>query len=101
MSEGKQRDFYKSGAWVNCRNNYMKSVGGLCEICKEKGLIVPAIIVHHKVHLNAENLSDPNVSLNFNNLQAVCRDCHARLHGKEKRYFVREDGTVEVIAPFV
>lgn len=94
MSEGKQRDFYKSGAWVNCRNNYMKSVGGLCEICKEKGLIVPAIIVHHKVHLNAENLSDPMIALSFDNLQAVCRVHHEELHGKPKRYRVEEDGSI-------
>ena len=68
MSRGKQSQFYKTGAWVQCRNAYLKSVGGLCEKCLEKGLIVPAEIVHHKIHLNAENLSDPSISLNPANL---------------------------------
>lgn len=102
MSEGKQAHFYKTGAWVNCRRDYLKSVGGLCERCKAKGMIVPAEIVHHKIHLNAENLSDPNVSLSFDNLQAVCRNCHAELHGREKRFKVSEDGRVySTDAPYV
>lgn len=101
MSRGSQAQFYKTGAWVNCREEYLKKVGGLCEICLSKGMIVPAEIVHHKVHLNVENLYDPNISLCFDNLQAVCRDCHAKLHGKEKRFTVRADGTVEAIAPYV
>ena len=43
--------FYKSKAWQECRASYLKSVGGLCERCYKKGLIVPATTVHHKIWL--------------------------------------------------
>ena len=94
MSRGQQSQFYKTAEWVKCREDYMKSVKGLCEICKSKGLIIPAEIVHHKIHLNATNINNPNVTLNFNNLQAVCRKCHGELHGHTKRYEVMEDGSI-------
>ena len=95
MSQGKQSQFYKTAAWVSCRNSYLKSVGGLCERCLAKGLIVPAEIIHHKIHLNENNINDPSVSLNFDNLEAVCRSCHGELHGKRKRYTIAADGSVE------
>lgn len=94
MSRGQQSQFYKTGAWVNCRNNYLKSVGGLCERCKAKGLIVPAEIVHHKIHLNASNITDPTITLNPKNLEALCRVHHAEEHGTVKRFEVMADGTV-------
>ena len=96
MSTGKQSEFYKSKTWQACRDNYLKSVGGLCEKCKAKGLIVPAIIVHHKIHLNANNIDDPSITLNPVNLQAVCRKCHEEEHpkGTPKRYEVGADGSI-------
>lgn len=95
MSKGKQAAFYKTKTWQNCRDDYMKSVGGLCERCLAKGLIVPAEIIHHKIHLNESNINDPSVSLNFDNLEALCRVCHGEAHGKVKRYTIGEDGRVE------
>ena len=95
MSQGKQSQFYKTAAWVSCRKAYLASVGGLCERCLAKGLIVPAEIIHHKIHLNENNINDPSVSLNFDNLEAVCRSCHGELHGKRKRYTIAADGRVE------
>lgn len=87
--------FYKSKAWQNCSKNYSKSVGGLCERCLEKGLIVAGAIVHHKVWLNAENINDPSVSLNWDNLELVCRDCHTAEHiRKKKRFSVDEQGRI-------
>ena len=96
MSKGKQSEFYKSKTWQKCRDNYLKSVGGLCERCKAKGLIVPAIIVHHKTHITTENLTDPSITLNPSNLQAVCKKCHEELHpkGMVKRYEVGADGRI-------
>ena len=88
--------FYKSTAWVNCRNSYMSKVGGLCEKCKEKGRIVPAEEVHHKTWLNPRNLNDPSITLNYDNLIALCRECHRREHNgrEEPRYIVDELGRV-------
>lgn len=88
--------FYKSPAWKKCRAAYAKSVGGLCEVCLDAGIVRAGEIVHHKVHINPENISDPTVILDWSNLQLVCRDCHAKLHGARegRRYRLDEMGRV-------
>ena len=48
--------FYLSEAWRNTRDAYIKSVGGLCELCLKEGMITPAEIVHHKVFLTPDNI---------------------------------------------
>lgn len=90
-------DFYSSQAWKDCRKAYAKSVGNLCEVCLSKGLYNAGEIVHHKVHLTPANIGDPNVTLSFNNLQLVCRDCHAAIHGDKaasRRFTVDAAGRV-------
>ncbi|UWP69737.1 HNH endonuclease [Subdoligranulum variabile] len=69
-------------------------MGGLCEQCLKTGLVKPGEIVHHKVHLTPDNINDPEVSLSWNNLELLCRDCHAKAHGSLKRYKVDEMGRV-------
>lgn len=91
MKENKA--FYKTQAWQKCRNAYMEYRNGLCEVCLSKGIYKPAEIVHHKIHLTPENIKDPSVSLCWDNLQAVCRDCHAEIHGG-RRYKVDAQGHV-------
>ena len=89
------RTFYSSKAWKQTRAAYAKSKGNLCERCLKKGLIVPGVIVHHKVYLTPENINDPAVSLNWNNLELVCADCHAEEHNRlQRRYTVDEYGRV-------
>ena len=73
----------------------MKSVGGLCEVCLLNGVYEPAVIIHHKVFLTPQNVQDPNISLNWSNLQAVCRKCHGEIH-KERRYTVDSMGRVNI-----
>ena len=85
---------YKSKTWQKTRAAYVKSVGGLCERCRAKGLIKAGVIVHHKVHLTPKNVTDPNVTLCFDNLELLCRDCHAEEHKGLKRYTVDEFGRV-------
>ena len=80
------KSFYDSKQWQKCRDLYAQSVNHLCEVCLEKGLCVPGVIVHHKIHLNADNVNDPSVTLNFDNLQLVCTACHNKIHmTKEKK----------------
>lgn len=87
--------FYKSIAWQNCRNAYIKKVGGLCEDCLKENKITPAEEVHHLVPISPSNISDPNITLNFKNLCALCREHHRRRHGeKERRYTIDEQGRV-------
>ena len=90
-----RKRFYKSQAWKKTAAAYARSQNYLCEICKDQGLLTPGEFVHHKVHLNEINFSDPNVSLSWDNLQLVCRKHHAELHRKNvKRYSIDETGHV-------
>lgn len=87
--------FYKSKRWQECRETYAKSKGYLCEMCKDKGIIKQGEIVHHKINITPGNIYDPDITLNWNNLMLLCRDCHAMVHKKIKRYRVDELGRVE------
>lgn len=103
MAGTNARHLYDSKAWADTRKAYMKSVGGLCERCSDKGLIVPAEVVHHKVPLTEENVSDTTVSLSWDNLQALCRKCHAEVHDDiyrertGRRYKVDEQGHIIIV----
>lgn len=89
------KQFYCSKAWKETRKAYAKSRGGLCERCLRKGLYRPGVIVHHKVYLSPENISDPAVSLCWDNLELLCRECHAQEHdGLKRRYKVDDQGHV-------
>lgn len=94
--KSKREQFYNSDAWKSCRENYLKSVGGLCEICLKQGLITPAVIVHHKIHITESTLNNPAVTLNPKNLQALCIPCHNKIHfaRKDRRYMVDAEGHV-------
>lgn len=94
--------FYHSAAWKNTRRNYKQSVGGLCERCLAKGMIVPADIVHHKIPLTDQNVNDLSISLSWDNLQALCRQCHAEVHDDMyaertgRRYRINNNGQVVI-----
>jgi 5-methylcytosine-specific restriction endonuclease McrA len=89
------KSFYKSRAWQHCRDAYAKSQAGLCERCLKEGKIVPGEIVHHKVYISPENINNPEITLNWNNLELVCRECHEREHkGLKNRFAVDEFGRV-------
>ena len=78
--------FYKSRQWIECRKGYLTSVFGICERCER-----PALIVHHKIELTPENINDPEISLNWENLEALCQDCHNKEHHGSDWDVVRED----------
>ncbi|MBQ4424563.1 MAG: HNH endonuclease [Lachnospiraceae bacterium] len=91
--------FYNSEAWHHCRASYLRKVGGLCELCMKQGKVEPAEIVHHKIVLNENNVTDPSVTLNFEHLQALCRKHHAEVHTRkrDRRYIVDEMGHVTAL----
>lgn len=75
----------------------MKRDQMLCQDCLKKGRIVPAEEVHHIIPLQPENITDPSITLNEENLVSLCRECHRRRHSEnygEKRYTVDEMGRV-------
>lgn len=91
------KGFYTSKAWKQNSKAYLSSVDGLCERCRAAGRLVPAVIVHHRIHLTPELMKDPNMTMGWNNLEALCRDCHNKEHfreQKEQRYAFGPDGSL-------
>lgn len=90
--------FYHTKTWQDCRQSYLVT-HSLCERCLAKGLIVPAKIVHHKVYLDDRTVNNPELSLNHDNLEALCKDCHNKEHFAESvtpRWKFSSDGTLVV-----
>lgn len=89
-----QQDFYWSRAWQNERRLY-KQRQPFCERCLMLGIYKPTEIVHHREHLDEKKVKDAKVALNFENLEALCMDCHNKEHhegvsrSKQKRFFFR------------
>lgn len=67
--------FYLSSAWIKCRKAYYIYRFGICERCGR-----PGVIVHHKKYLTPGNINDPSITMNFNNLELLCRECHNKEH---------------------
>ena len=88
--------FYKTKAWQKTRAAYVKSVNGLCEECLAQGLYVKGEIVHHKVELTPGNITDPNITLSWDNLELLCRECHLKKHGmtRTRRYEILPNGEI-------
>jgi len=73
MAKEYAKSFYKSTAWLKCRASYIKKVYGLCEHCSK-----PGYIVDHIEEITPENIGDPDITLNHDNLQYLCTPCHNR-----------------------
>ena len=89
--------FYHSSKWIKTSRAYAVSRYYICEKCGKQGKIV-----HHKIHLNEDNINDPNISLAWNNLQYLCVECHNRVHGREEKnkiIFNASGDVVDVIPP--
>lgn len=93
------RGFYASKAWDETRKAYMIAQHGLCERCGE-----PAKIVHHKRHITQKNINNTDITLNWDNLEALCQDCHNKEHHageRQKRYMFDEAGNVIKPPPLI
>ena len=68
----------------------------LCERCFARGEYTPAKVVHHKIWITPENVDDPHITLNFDNFQRLCQDCHAAVHSStpESRVTFDENGNI-------
>ena len=88
--------FYKSREWKRCRADYLNA-HPFCENCLRKGRYTPATHVHHIIFLNRENVENPAIALSFDNLMAVCHNCHNEIHFKNettRRFTVGSDGHI-------
>lgn len=72
--------FYSSAAWLNFSSMIRTSRFSICELCGA----LDAREVHHLVHINKDNINDPAVTLNADNVMLLCRHCHYAIHERGK-----------------
>lgn len=77
MAKSFSRKFYNSQAWIRTAKAFKQSKFGLCEKCGK-----PGEEVHHVIPLTPDNISDPNISLSWDNLMLLCRSCHELIEEK-------------------
>ena len=91
------KEFYHSKSWKDTRLAYLKAQHYLCERCGE-----PAKVVHHKHYLTKRNINNTDITLNWDNLEALCQDCHNKEHhaaADTRRYRFDADGNVIETTP--
>lgn len=94
--------FYNSDDWARTRDAYMQTAGYLCERCSVPGNPITAKIVHHKIQLTPGNINNLYITLAWDNLEALCQDCHNREHHKTsdvKRYSFDAQGNINLTIP--
>ena len=99
--KGWAKSFYLSDSWRDCRESFLKYRSYLCERCSTPDNPVIACIVHHKTYLTPDNINNPNISLSWENLEALCQDCHNKEHHKRTspRYKFTESGELVELPP--
>jgi len=73
------RSFYHSKEWKKVSRLYMESRNYMCERCGNV-----ATICHHKIYINPRNINDPSITLNPENLECLCQECHNKEHFKRR-----------------
>ena len=82
--------FYKSVAWQVAREIKIRNSNGKCERCGALGEEV-----HHKIRLTVLNVTNPEISLNQENLELLCKKCHNEEHKRfSKSQQFDEDGNL-------
>ena len=72
-------------AWKRIRDKYAAE-HPFCELCFERGIIVPTEEIHHKKPLSEGGTHDRS------NLIALCKSCHSTIHAKRGDYWGNHRG---------
>ncbi len=99
------RRFMHSSRWLSCRRCFVAKRlaidGGVCQDC---GRRLGEIAHHWPVPLTEQNISDPMVALNHDNLRWVCKPCHDLYPGhgvaKPDALLLRFDANGDAIPPY-
>lgn len=89
MAKEFAKSFYKSKEWTKCRNAFFKYKNGLCERCLDVGKIV-----HHKIYITPENINNPEITLNWDNLEVLCDSCHIQEHTNANNFYFDCEGNI-------
>ena len=55
---------------------------------------MPGTQVHHRIRLTPKNISMPEISLNWKNLELLCDECHHDEHERGISWRADEEGRV-------
>ena len=80
---------YNNTEWRRLRETYIRE-HALCEICLSKGKVVPAEDVHHKQSPFQNGEVNNNLLLDYNNLQALCKECHGNIHAHKDKPTIQD-----------
>lgn len=90
MAKEYAKKFYKSKAWQKCRASFIGTRvnidGGMCQHCNQR----LGYIVDHVVEITPDNIDNPEITLNHDNLQFVCLSCHNTKHFGNGKGVIRE-----------
>lgn len=78
MAQEFAKAFYNSKEWQNVREGILMRDNYLCKKCGN-----PATQVHHIRHITPSNIGDVSITLNAENLIALCDDCHKDIHKED------------------
>lgn len=75
-----RQKIYQSAKWQKLRLAKLMQ-NPLCENCLAKGIITPAIDIHHKdSFMNYTGLMRLQKAYDITNLVSLCKDCHSKEH---------------------
>ena len=81
---------YQNTAWRKMRDTYLHE-HPLCEDCLAKGKVTAATDVHHIRSPFRKGEVNWMMLLDYNNLAALCRECHGTRHAAEQGHISPEE----------
>jgi 5-methylcytosine-specific restriction protein A len=85
-----RQKYYNTTEWRKLRETYIKA-HPVCEECLNKGRVTPATSVHHKNSPFKNGNCNKSLFLDYNNLEAVCHECHSEIHNREQGHITVQD----------
>lgn len=85
--------FYKSTRWKKNRAAFLASKLYVCERCQNRNGI--GNIAHHKEYITPDNITDEEVTMNWDNLECLCQTCHNKEHHREEAEVIRDGLTFD------
>lgn len=82
LNRESRQKIYQSAEWKKLREAKLLQ-NPLCEPCLAKGVVTPAIDIHHiDSFTKYDGTKKLAVAFNYANLLSVCKQCHQRLHNQ-------------------
>lgn len=75
MAKDFAKAFYQSKAWKSIRQEVLRDAHYTCSECDASR----ATEVHHIIELTPDNINNIYISLNKDNLRALCWQCHDKI----------------------